>query len=30
MEKNLQKLYLPYYNLLIAQDLWPANLWHYE
>ena len=27
MEKNLQKIYLTYYNLLIAQDLWQA---HYQ
>ena len=27
MEKKLQKLYLIYYNLLIAQDLWQA---HYQ
>ena len=27
MEKKLQKLYLTYYNLLIAQDLWQA---HYQ
>ena len=25
IEKKLQKLYLTYYNLLIAQDLWQAN-----
>ena len=25
MEKKLQKLYLTYYNLLIAQDLWQAH-----
>ena len=24
MEKKLQKIYLTYYNLLIAQDLWQA------
>ena len=24
MEKTLEKLYLTYYNLLIAQDLWQA------
>ena len=27
MEKELQKIYLTYYNLLIAQDLWQA---HYQ
>ena len=27
MEKKLQKIYLTYYNLLIAQDLWQA---HYQ
>ena len=27
MEKNYKKIYLTYYNLLIAQDLWQA---HYE
>ena len=27
MEKKLQKMYLTYYNLLIAQDLWQA---HYQ
>ena len=27
MEKKLQKIYLTYYNLLIAQDLWRA---HYQ
>ena len=27
MEKKLQKLYLTYYNLLIAQDLWQP---HYQ
>ena len=27
MEKNIQKIYLTYYNLLIAQDLWQA---HYQ
>ena len=27
MEKKLQKIYLAYYNLLIAQDLWQA---HYQ
>ena len=27
MEKKLRKLYLTYYNLLIAQDLWQA---HYQ
>ena len=27
MEKKLQKLYLTYYNLLIAQHLWQA---HYQ
>ena len=27
MEKKLQKLYLTYYNLLTAQDLWQA---HYQ
>ena len=25
MEKKLQKIYLTYYNLLIAQDLWQAH-----
>ena len=25
MEKKLQKIYLTYYNLLIAQDLWQVN-----
>ena len=25
MEKKLQKTYLTYYNLLIAQDLWQAH-----
>ena len=25
MEKKLQKIYLAYYNLLIAQDLWQAD-----
>ena len=25
MEKKLQKIYLIYYNLLIAQDLWKAH-----
>ena len=25
MEKKLQKVYLTYYNLLIAQDLYQAN-----
>ena len=25
MEKKLQKMYLTYYNLLIAQDLWEAH-----
>ena len=25
MEKKLQKLYLTYYNLLIAQDLWQPH-----
>ena len=25
MEKKLQKIYLSYYNLLIAQDLWEAH-----
>ena len=24
MEKKLQKIYLRYYNLLMAQDLWPT------
>ena len=24
MEKKLQKIYLTYYNLLMAQDLWQA------
>ena len=27
MEKKLQRIYLTYYNLLIAQDLWQA---HYQ
>ena len=27
MEKKLQKIYLTFYNLLIAQDLWQA---HYQ
>ena len=27
MKKKLQKLYLTFYNLLIAQDLWQA---HYQ
>ena len=27
MEKNLQKIYLTYYNLLIAQGLWQP---HYQ
>ena len=27
MEQKLQKIYLTYYNLLIAQDLWQA---HYQ
>ena len=27
MEKKLQKIYLTYYNLVIAQDLWQA---HYQ
>ena len=27
MERKLQKIYLTYYNLLIAQDLWQA---HYQ
>ena len=27
MEKKLNKIYLKYYNLLIAQDLWQA---HYQ
>ena len=27
IEKKLQKIYLTYYNLLIAQDLWQA---HYQ
>ena len=27
MEKTLQKIYLAYYNLLIAQDLWQT---HYQ
>ena len=27
MEKKLQKIYLTYYSLLIAQDLWQA---HYQ
>ena len=27
MEKKLQEIYLTFYNLLIAQDLWQA---HYE
>ena len=27
MAKKLQKMYLTYYNLLIAQDLWQA---HYQ
>ena len=27
MDKKLQKIYLTYYNLLIAQDLWQA---HYQ
>ena len=27
MAKHLQKIYLTYYNLLIAQDLWQA---HYQ
>ena len=27
MKKKLQKIYLTYYNLLIAQDLWQA---HYQ
>ena len=27
MKKKLQKIYLRYYNLLIAQDLWEA---HYQ
>ena len=27
MEKKLQRTYLTYYNLLIAQDLWQA---HYQ
>ena len=27
MKKRLQKIYLTYYNLLIAQDLWQA---HYQ
>ena len=27
MEKKLQKIYLTYYNLLIAQDLWQV---HYQ
>ena len=27
MEKNCKKIYLTYYNLLIAQDLWQA---HYQ
>ena len=25
MEKKLQKIYLTFYNLLIAQDLWQAH-----
>ena len=25
MEKELQKIYVTYYNLLIAQDLWQAH-----
>ena len=25
MEKKLQKIYLTYYNLLVAQDLWQAR-----
>ena len=25
MEKNLQKIYITYYSLLIAQDLWQAH-----
>ena len=25
MEEKLQKIYLTYYNLLIAQDLWQAH-----
>ena len=25
MERKLQKIYLTYYNLLIAQDLWQAK-----
>ena len=25
MEKKLQKIYLTYYNLLIAQDLWQVH-----
>ena len=25
MEKKLQKMYLTYYNLLIAQDFWQAH-----
>ena len=29
MEKKLQRIYLTYYNLLIAQDLWQShNLFH--
>ena len=27
MEKKVQKIYVTYYNLLIAQDLWQA---HYQ
>ena len=27
MEKKFQKIYLTYYNLMIAQDLWQA---HYQ
>ena len=27
MDKKLQKIYVTYYNLLIAQDLWQA---HYQ
>ena len=25
MEKNLQKIYITYYSLLIVQDLWQAH-----
>ena len=30
MEQKLQKMYLTYYNLLTAKDLWQAHKAHYQ